>query len=51
MGGTIAYKLQHGKSTAFTVEIDGESPKIIVRCDKVKWCVFDVYTVPSRSVG
>lgn len=51
MGGTIAFKIQHGKPTAFTAEMDGESPKILVRCDKLEWCVLDVYTIASRSVG
>ena len=51
MGGTIAFKIQHGKSTAFTAEMDGGSPKILVRCDNVEWCVLDVYTMASRSVG
>ena len=51
MGGTIAYKIQHGKPTAFTAEMDGENAKILVRCDNLEWCVFNVYTMPSRSVG
>ena len=51
MGGTIAFKIQHGKPTAFTAEMDARSPKILVRCDKLEWCVIDVYTMPSRSVG
>ena len=51
MGGTIAFKIQHGKSTAFTAEMDRASPKIVVRCDRLEWCVLDVYTVASRSVG
>ena len=51
MGGTIAFKIQHGKPTAFTAEIDGMSPKIVIRCDKLEWCVLDVYTIASRSVG
>ena len=51
MGGTIAYKIQHGKPTAFTMEMDGENAKILVHSDKLEWCVLDVYTMPSRSVG
>lgn len=51
MGGTIAYKIQHGKPTAFTAEMDGESAKVLIRCDKLAWSVFDVYVMPSRSVG
>ena len=48
MGGTIAIKIQHGKSTALTAEMDGASPKIVFRCDKLEWCVLDVYTIASK---
>ena len=51
IGGTIAFKIQHGRPTAFTTEMDGASPKIVVRCDRLEWGVLDVYTVASRSVG
>lgn len=51
MGGTIAYRIQHGKPTALTVEMDGENAKVLVRCDKLVWCALDVYVMSSRSVG
>lgn len=51
MGGTIVYKIQHGKPTALTAKMDGENPKIFFHCDKLEWCVLDVYTMPGRSVG
>lgn len=51
MGGTIAHMIQLGRSTAFAAEMDGKNPKILVHCDKLEWCVLDVYTMPSRSVG
>ncbi|KAL8734468.1 MAG: hypothetical protein Q9181_003171 [Wetmoreana brouardii] len=47
MGGTIAHKIQNGKPTAFTAEMDGESAKVLVRCDKLTWCVLDVYVMPD----
>lgn len=49
MGGTIAYKIQHGKSTAFTAEIqmDGEDARIVFLCDRLKWSIFDVKVMPS----
>ena len=50
MGGTIAYKIQNGKSTAFTAEMGGEIAKVLIRCDKLEWCILDVYVMPSRSV-
>lgn len=51
MGGTITHKIQNGKPTNFTAEMDGENAKVIVRCDKLEWCVLDVYVMPSKSVG
>lgn len=49
MGGTIAHKIQHGKSTAFTAEIqmDGEDARILFLCDRLKWSIFDVKVMPS----
>lgn len=50
MGGTIAYKIREGKSTAFTAEIqhtDGEDVKTLFFCDRVKWSVFDIKVLPS----
>lgn len=51
MATTIAYKIQQGKSTAFTAEMDGENAKVLVRCDRLEWCVLDVYVMPSRSAS
>lgn len=49
MGGTIAHKIQHGKSTAFTAEIqmEGEDARISFLCDRLKWSIFDVKVMPS----
>ena len=51
MGGTIAHKIQHGKPTAFTAEMDGERAQVSVRCDKLQWCFLDVYVVASESAN
>ena len=51
MSNTIAYKIQHGRPTAFTAEMDGESTKMLIRCDNLEWCVLDVYIMPGKSGG
>lgn len=49
MGGTVAYKIQHGKSTAFTAEIqmDGGDARIMFFCDRLVWSMFDVKVMPG----
>lgn len=49
MGGTIAHKIQHGKSTAFTAEIqmDAGDTRILFLCDRLKWSIFDVKVMLS----
>ena len=51
MGGTIASKIKSGNPTAFTAEIEGESTNILIRCDKLEWCVLVVYVKPCSSTG
>ena len=48
---TILHKLQNGKPTAFTAEMDGEGAKISIRCDRLEWCLLDVYAMPGKLGG
>lgn len=55
MGGTVAYKMQHGQSTAFTAEIiemhgEGEDARVVFFCDRVIWSMFDVNVLPSTYI-
>ena len=54
MGGTIAHKIQHRRSTAFTAEMhmddDGKGVRILFLCDRLKWSVFDVKVAPSTYI-
>lgn len=54
MGGTIAHKIKHGKSTAFTAEIqimDSEDVQVLFLCDRLKWSLFDVKVMPSTFLS
>ena len=51
MGGTIAHKIQHGKSTTFTAEMNTENAKILFRCDRLEWSVLDIFVKPGKSDG
>lgn len=54
MGGTIAHKIQHGKSTAFTAEIqimNHDDVKVLFLCDRLKWSLFDVKVMPSTYLS
>ena len=54
MGGTIAHKIKHGKSTAFTAEIqtmNSDDVKVLFLCDRSKWSLFDVEVMPSTYLS
>ena len=51
MSRTIFHKLRNGKPTAFTAEMDGEGAKILIRCDRLEWCLLNVYAMPGKLGG
>lgn len=51
LGGTIAYKIQHEKSTAFVAEMNLENARITFRCDNLEWSALDVFVMKGKSIG